>query len=108
MRKISLAILCCSLLTSGCAQKPVPVMIGDKYYLAGDNLCVKYKILPDDSISCLSKWDKVTGSRYAMTDRQVSDYIKKRQIMTRNIKNRMHMSDLELQIYNQQPWPQWQ
>ncbi|KXV66889.1 hypothetical protein AD950_00775 [Gluconobacter oxydans] len=83
-------------------------MIGNKYYLAGDNLCVKYKVLPGDSISCLSKWDKVTGSRYAMTDRQVSDYIKKRHIMTRNIKNRMHMSDLELQIYNQQPWPQWQ
>lgn len=62
---------------SGCSISK-PRAIDGKYYMIGDSKCKKYSqkwSLTGNYINCFTSSGKATGSRKAMSDKELQDYV---------------------------------
>lgn len=76
---ITISLVSASLLFSGCAD-PQPNFYNGKYYMIGDENCVKVRPLSDSRIMCANQAGQEKGYREAMTDQQISMYQHNQQI----------------------------
>lgn len=59
---------------SGCFRTAMPNFYNGRYYMAGDDNCVRSRMLSNTRIMCVNSDGKETGYRDAMTDQQLQMY----------------------------------
>jgi len=71
-----LSIVLIAISFNGCLYQniAIPNLIAGKYYLAGDDVCSRYRVISDTRIMCLDINGKEMGWRDAMTDQEISMY----------------------------------
>jgi len=79
MRALFLSILF-GMIFVGCARTAMPNNFGGKFYMSGDDNCVRARKLSDTRIMCIDANGKETGYREAMTDQEISMYQHNRMI----------------------------
>jgi hypothetical protein len=83
MKLLILALV--TIFIGGCASTAIPNFINGKYYMGGDSVCSRYRILSESRIMCLSDDGTENGYRDAMTDQQLQMYqMNKQQNKTTN------------------------
>lgn len=59
---------------SGCTRTAKPNLVAGRYYMAGDNNCVRYRNGSASQITCINDKGQETGIRYPMSDQEISMY----------------------------------
>jgi len=74
MKILTLALV--TIFLGGCASTAtaIPNFINGKYYMAGDSVCTRYRMLSESRIMCLSEDGTENDYRDAMTDQQLQMY----------------------------------
>lgn len=90
-------------LFTGCARTAIPNNIGGKFYMAGDDNCVRYRQLSDSRIMCINGDGQETGYRNAMSDQEMQYYMHKdaqNQAEWRDLNNQLNYNNQQMQNRN--------
>lgn len=87
---------------SGCSKTAMPNLIAGKYYMAGDDNCVRYKMLSDSRIMCQDSDGKDIGYRDPMTAQEISIYQQVSQQQSAQFNQSLNNFNQQLQRQNEQ------
>jgi len=65
------SLLFAAMLFSGCSRGASPQSVNGKYYMGGDDSCIRYRVYDDNRIICIDSDGKDTGYRSAMSNQEL-------------------------------------